>query len=205
MKCYYCKKMGHIKKECYKWKRDQKKKQDCEEKKDDDADDKALSARSASPCHRAANDCAIVPRDEAIVDSGATLHMIKNDRIITSLRKKMSTDIITAGKSSVKANLEGGTKVLLTGGASSVDITRVLCVPDLRYNLLSVGGLCNDGHTVMFTKNTCTVLNDTTIAGRGKRKEGVSVLGIAGRSVHGGCSKTSEELLTGVRPSVEHL
>ena len=34
----------------------------------------------------------------------------------------------------------------------------------------------------MFTKNTCTVLNGTTIAGRGKRKEGVYVLGITGRS-----------------------
>ncbi len=52
VKGYYCKNLGHIKKDCYKWNRGQKMTQDCEDKKDDD-DKKALSARSASLCHRA--------------------------------------------------------------------------------------------------------------------------------------------------------
>ncbi len=103
-KCYYCKKLGHIKKDCYKWKRDQKKKQDCEDKKGDD-DDKALSAHSPCPCHCMGNDSAMVARDE---DTGPTDHMMKNDLIIMSSRKNVSTDITTAGTSLVKANLEVG-------------------------------------------------------------------------------------------------
>ncbi len=59
VECYHCNKFDHIEKNCYKWKLDQKKKQDCEEKKDD-IDDNALSGRSASTCLRAGNGCAMV-------------------------------------------------------------------------------------------------------------------------------------------------
>ncbi len=82
----------------------------------------------------------------------------------------MSTDNAAAGKASLKAKLEGGTKVLMTGGANSVGMSRVLCVLNLRDNLLSVDGLCYYGNTVMFTKNACTVLNGTNLVGRGERK-----------------------------------
>ena len=79
-----------------------------------------MSALSPSPCLRAVNDCAMLARDEAIVDSGVTVHMILSDQIITSSRKKVKTDITTAGKSSGKENLEGGARVPLTCGADSV-------------------------------------------------------------------------------------
>ncbi len=112
----------------------------------------------------------MVALGEAIVDSGSTLHLMKNDWIITSPRKKVSTDITTEGKSSVKAISEVGAKVLLTDGANSFDMRRILCVPDLRDNLLSVDGLCDDGHTDMFINNACTVLNGATIVRRVERK-----------------------------------
>ncbi len=106
--------MGHIKKDYYKGKRDQKKERYCKGKKDND-DDKAFPAPSASPFHPSVNGCTIVARDEAIVDSSATVHLIKNDRIIASFRKKVSTDITTAGTSSEKVNacteLKGATIV----------------------------------------------------------------------------------------------
>ncbi len=117
---------------------------------------------------------------EATVDSGAAVRMMKNDRIIASSRKKVSTDINTAGNTSVKANLDGRAKVLMIGGANSVDMSRVLSVPYLRDNLLSVGGLCDVAHTVIFTNIECTVLNGTTIVGRGERKGVVYVFGIMG-------------------------
>ena len=59
---------------------------------------------------------------------------------------------------------------------------RVLCVLDLRDNLLSVGGLVDDRHTVMFTKKACTALYGTTIVGRGGRKGSIYVLGITKQS-----------------------
>ena len=56
----------------------QKKKQDGEKEKED----KVLSAFSAGRCHFNSKRCAMVARDRAILDSGVTVHMIKDDQII---------------------------------------------------------------------------------------------------------------------------
>ena len=132
--------------------------------------------------HRAGNNRAMFARDNAVLDSGATANMMKNNRIITLSRKTVLPDIITAGKSSVKANLEGGAKELMTGGANSLDMSRVPCVPDLRDNLISVGGLRDDGHTVMLIKRACTVLNSDAIVGLGER-EGAFMCFVSGNEV----------------------
>ncbi len=108
--------------------------------------------------------------------------MIENVRIITSSRKKMSTDITSAEKSSVEENVEGEAKVLLTGGTNSVYMSHVLFVPDLQDNFLLVGRLCDDGHTVMSTKNACTGLNGTTVIKSSERRGGAYVFGNTGRS-----------------------
>ncbi len=88
----------------------------------------------------------------------------------------MSTDITIARKSPVKANLEGWAMLLLAGGANSVDKSRVLCAPELKDNWLSVGGLSDDGHNVMFIQNACTLLKGASIVGRVEHKRGVTVM-----------------------------
>ena len=177
VKCYYCDKVGHIVRDCYKLKSDRKRKNGDESKRATD-DDRALSARPAGTRHRLGNNDKMVAHREAIVDSGATVHMVKDHRLIKSSRRKVSTEIATAGKSSIKAEIEGKARVRLTGGKRSVIMNRILCVPELRDDLLSVGGLCDDGNKILFTKHGCTVLKGTSVLRRGKRKGGVYKINI---------------------------
>ena len=182
VKCYYCDKVGHVVRDCYKLKADRKRKNGGENRKATD-DDRALSARPAGIRNRLGNNNKMVAHREAIVDSGATVHMVKDDRLIKSSRRKVSTEIATAGKSSIKAEIEGKARVRLTGGKRSVEMSRVLCVPELRDNLLSVGGLCDDGHKVLFTKHGCTVWHGTSVVGRGRREGGVYTMKYSEESI----------------------
>lgn len=62
--------------------------------------------------------------------------------------------------------------VSLTGGTEPVVLSRVLHVPKIRDNLISVAGLCDDGHRVVFDSTGCAVTKSGKVVGRGYRKGG---------------------------------
>ena len=59
-------------------------------------------------------------------------------------------------------------------------MSRVLLVPKLLSNLISVGRLCFDSNTVVLTKDSCNVMSGATVVGHGKRKGRLCILGIQG-------------------------
>ncbi len=76
--------------------------------------------------------------DYALLDSGATCHMVNDRKWFTGRERDFNTKITTAGRSAIWAASEGAADVFFGSGAVRVHLGRVLYVPTLSTNLISV-------------------------------------------------------------------
>ena len=154
--CHYCGKLGHFKKECRKFaqaqaaekgkpKRSQGKKQS---NQDAMLISHALSARSSR---------------NWVVDSGATCHMSNDRSLFAEMRELPSSEKVTLGDGhDLEATGEGTVNLemlLPDGNSRSCALQKVLFVPKLAYNLVSVSRATQSGKTVKFDSTGCTFVN----------------------------------------------
>ncbi|KOB70462.1 Retrovirus-related Pol polyprotein from transposon TNT 1-94 [Operophtera brumata] len=140
---HYCKKQGHIKSKCFKWKRLKKQENAKEEQ-----------TMTASPFYASA-------KTDFIVDSGSTSHMCNNDNLFVDFKSnKVSINcadktakLQSSGMGSVQVTINGVTKILKD----------VMYVPQLSENLLSVSKMCERGLVVVFKKDGCFIYEECTI------------------------------------------
>ena len=148
--CHYCKKPGHFKRDCPRARSSEK--TDSKHKKSSSTNamliDNALVAKS---------------RDDWIIDSGASSHMCNDQSMFTVLRQ--TTEKVTLGDGSTLAVTGQGTvclDMLLADGTKKECLLRkVLYVPELAYNLVSVSRATEAGKTVHFDDDDCEFRNDT--------------------------------------------
>ena len=85
-----------------------------------------------------------------LVDSGASRNMTGNHGALTSYRKKKFTTQVELGDDSTY-NIEGvGSTSLQLDSGTVLHIDVILYVPGLKKNLLSIAGLEDKGHKVLF-------------------------------------------------------
>ena len=90
-----------------------------------------------------------------LVDSGASRHMTGNHGALTSYRKKFTTQVELGDDSIYKIEGVDSTSLQLDSG-TVLHIDDSLYVPGLKKNLLSVAGLEDKGHIVLFMdKKVC--------------------------------------------------
>lgn len=154
-RCYRCKKVGHIIKDCPK----PAQKKTVKDKTDNS---KAfLIALSAN-----------IKRGQWYIDSGATGHMCSEKSIMSDVSDEKSIEVsvangdklYTAGKGCVKVNLKNG--IVKT-------ISNVFYVPNLTTNLLSVSALVNKGFRVVFSSGRCRILDNGTVVATATLCDGV--------------------------------
>ena len=70
--------------------------------------------------------------------------------------------------------------ISIIGNNSHTQIKNVLLVENLKFNLLSISQLCDNGYRVCFESNACHIINSTTnqIIYSGKKHENVYVIHI---------------------------
>ena len=143
--CHYCKKPwpGHFKRDCPRVRSSEK--TDSKHKKSSSTNamliDNALVAKS---------------RDDWIIDSGASSHKCNDRSMFTTLRE--TTEKVTLGDGSTLAVTGQGTvclDMLLADGTKKCLLRRVLYVPELAYNLVSVYRATEAGKTVHFDDDDC--------------------------------------------------
>lgn len=153
--CHYCGRKGHRIEQCFK-------KQKAEEDEDSDT-----SSKKAFSC--------FVPDSSSNVwylDSGASNHMTSHEDILFEKRKSNINEIITANNSKMKVHGVGKTNLFLNG--EKIEVDKVLYVPDLSCNLLSVNQLLQKGNRVNFNKDFCSIYaSDNTLITRCKSTDGV--------------------------------
>lgn len=138
--CTYCKKTGHVEKRCFKKRRDEKAAKS-------DEHTMLASAYSASST------------GDFIIDSGATNHMSCDPSLVEDTTSKRCAISIANGESLSSESLG---KVFLS---SNIRLDKVLYVPSLSNNLISVSQMTEKGYVVIFHKTYCKIYDKCEITG----------------------------------------
>lgn len=176
-KCHHCGKLGHIKRNCWKFIAESKNSQSKEMSNNSKTNCRDSSGDSAGlvACNNVAanlNDTF----DAWIIDSGATSHMSNDIKLFCDYKILDHFENVSLGDGhslSVKGKGNVHVKVCLPGNIEkSVKIHDVLHVPGLSYNLLSIPKVTNRRKVTVFNDNECKIydMNDDLFAVG--RKEG---------------------------------
>jgi transposase InsO family protein len=178
--CFFCKKSGHFKQDCFKykkWKANNEKREKVNEVKD-------KNERSGSVCfsvHDRKNQ-----KDVWYIDSGATSHMSNDESFFKTLEKRKMRDVTVANGESAKVLGIGRGELHCLNGkdeAVKVCLEDVLYVPDLTENLLSVKRLAKTGHSVGFTGEQCEISKNNIVIAKGKLSPDMYELRVPHRSL----------------------
>ena len=162
--CHYCKKPGHFKRDCKKFAKAQssEKQKQRSERGHDSSDDAMLVS----------NALLAKSRNDWIIDSGATSHMCNDRSMFTELNEQGPSEEVTLGDgSSLEVAGEGTVHidmVLSDGSKRGCALRKVLYVPKLAYNLISVSRSAQSGKSVSFDDSGCEFVNqagETTAVG----------------------------------------
>lgn len=156
--CNYCRKSGHVKRNCFKFKNDKVK----EENR------KPVEARQANEeqCSAVCFKASIGSKKVWCVDSGSSSH-VTNDRgffrkFDDSVRVKVwlangaSTTSVGIGEGILECYDDGG-------NLNNIPVKEVLYVPDLDGGLLSVRKLTQKGLKVVFHETQCNIIVENSI------------------------------------------
>ena len=161
--CHYCKKPGHFKQNCREFAKDKQSSRG--------------NGRRRNPTHqpkreRQPSQDAMVISDalmarskkDWVIDSGATSHMCNDRSNFTEYEQLRSDDKVTLGDGSTLKVAGEGTvdldMLLDDGTRRSCALKKVLYVPKLAYNLVSVPRAGDAGKTVHFDDSSCEFRNE---------------------------------------------
>lgn len=154
IRCYYCKKLGHIKRNCSAFKQRQNS-QTAVPQGANVADDEGEDAIMVTHALKAGHTM------NWIVDSGATCHMCANQEFFVDLQPLGKPMDVTLGDGRVLQATGRGLVTLsmrLPGGSERrCNLLDVLYVPALSYNLLSVSRAAERGYFTEFDCNGCQI------------------------------------------------
>nr|XP_017227646.1 PREDICTED: uncharacterized protein LOC108203320 [Daucus carota subsp. sativus] len=100
-----------------------------------------------------ANVCLVTKRDMWYLDSGCSRHMTGNKSLLNSIRK------VTAGSVTFGDSSKGSIVGIGDIGNGHFKIANVQLVTGLKYNLLSISQLCDNGYKVIFYPTHRSILN----------------------------------------------
>ena len=144
--CHYCKKNGHIRKDCRKWAADKRSKLDGESVNVANEDNREEVCLFIGEGNGTAPWC---------FDSGATSHMTNDTYILKSIDNSKQSSISLANGGSIKSAGVGSCKLDFMDGngkRKKVSLYRVYHVPSLATNLLSVSEITDNGFEVLFDR-----------------------------------------------------
>ena len=128
--CYKCRKPGHIARNCTRRK-------------------KTAALTVSKSCGNLSN---------WIIDSGASEHMCSDRNLFNELVKDGNFNKVTVGNNS-SLDVKGVGSIVFYSGNSRILLNRVLFVPGLAFNLISVSATSRNGNEVLFKGDACVIKN----------------------------------------------
>ena len=175
IECWYCGKPGCRVPQCHWFQEDSRKRK--KQLAEEQAEEAQMTRRSSDESEVKFTDdssYSYLPkterrsRDHAILDSGATSHMLKDDSLMIH-KNESSARINTASNKSLTAESRGSAPIHLGKGMARMQLKDVLYVPEITANLLSIAKLCDAGFKILFTKERCNVYKKRSLIGYGYR------------------------------------
>lgn len=174
VKCHYCGKPGHIKRNCRILAADERKTNSGSKYKSDTkpkAQANKATARKPEDDSSSNSDCSALVVSHAlsanatsnwIVDSGATCHMCNDKTLFSNLESLDKPQEVSLGDGHTSKATAQGVILLemkLPGGKTrECKLVDVLYVPKLSYSLLSVSKAAESGKTTKFDETGCQIL-----------------------------------------------
>ncbi|GJV45680.1 retrovirus-related pol polyprotein from transposon TNT 1-94 [Tanacetum coccineum] len=189
-KCFRCGDPNHLIRECPKLAKDKNQRaliggswSDSGEEDDEKAKDETCLVDQAS------NEICLgvdLEPDEWIKDIGCSKHMTGNRKLFSSYKAYNRGNVIFG------SNLRG---IIGKGTISndSLKIDNVEHVDNLRFNLLSVGQICDNKCRVTFSKHDSEITKDGKVIGRGIRKKALYVMELGFKPKDKICLATIDE------------
>ena len=168
--CFFCKKTGHLKKECRAWKA-----KVAELKKNGVHHHKAKTAKEDEN-DSMGNEVAFringgnYSANSWCIDSGATSHMTNNREFFTEFDESRK-DKITVANGQQVTSVGVGNGYLhcnVSDTVNKIPVKNVLFVPSLESNLLSVKQLTKQGNMVTFNGDNCVITKANVTLATGK-------------------------------------
>ncbi|GJR05989.1 retrovirus-related pol polyprotein from transposon TNT 1-94 [Tanacetum coccineum] len=125
--------------------------------------------------------------DEWIKDSRCTKHMTGNRNLFSTYKAYNGGNVIFG------SNLYGNIIGKGTISNDSLNIDNVEHVDNLRFNLLSVGQICDNKCRVTFSKHDSEITKDGKVIGRGIRKKDLYVMKLGNKPKDKICLATIDE------------
>ncbi|GJW27787.1 retrovirus-related pol polyprotein from transposon TNT 1-94 [Tanacetum coccineum] len=125
--------------------------------------------------------------DEWIKDSGCSKHMMGNRKLFSTYKAYNGGNVIFG------SNLRGNIIGKGTISHDSLIIENVEHVDNLKFNLLSVGQICDNKCKVVFTEHDSEIIKDEKVIGRGIRKRGLYVMKLGNKPEDKICLATLDE------------
>lgn len=167
--CYFCKKIGHLKKDCIKYQKwkERNPAKTIQKVCQVVSNGMGADASSSETCVHVENGDTTWDRNDWCIDSGATSHMSNNKEFFKNLKNCNKENVRLANGSYAEIEGRGDGEILCEdseGNPLAMPIKDVLFVPALKENLLSVKRLTENEIEVAFTKGKCTIkYKDVTI------------------------------------------
>jgi hypothetical protein len=169
--CYYCKKEGHLKRDCTLLKKKEDEKNEKQSRKED--------AKLVSNMRTNFEDVCFVSglKENAssfwFLDSGATSHMTWDESFFDRL-EFFDGSILLANGERVECKGSGSGKLTISelGGSKTLGLENVLFVPGLHCNLISISTITEQGFQVLFGDGEFAILRNglPVVQGRGRDK-----------------------------------
>ena len=158
-RCHHCKKLGHNTEYCYDLygkgrNKSRVKKKEWVKKETMVRNDDYTSQKKAM--------CG-----EWFLDSGCSRHMTGNSLLLTNLKTTKGQPVIFGGGAKGQVIGKGCLKE-----NNMPELTEVLLVDGLTANLISISQLCDDGFSVIFSRDECEVKSHYSVVMRCKKSEG---------------------------------
>ncbi|KAI5336607.1 hypothetical protein L3X38_015875 [Prunus dulcis] len=150
IQCYNCKQYGHIKSTCKNKTNGGAESSFVHEKASERENDNVVLLAYAAA--REGNVCA----EKWYLDSGCSNHMTGNKSAFVNFKHTNNSEVRIGDGGKLVAKGSGDILFLSKSGEQK-RISDVLYVPDLNYNLLSVGQLLRKGHNIQFREDQCVI------------------------------------------------
>jgi hypothetical protein len=155
--CNYCKKEGHIKRNCFKLKNKTSSEENNQQNSRDQDNQKANFATSGkSFCFASLNENC---KDLWFVDSGASAHMCGNMKFFKTFVSRNVPVHLADGNAIQSTGIGSGylNTIDSSGKEITIEVKDVLFVPNLKGSLLSVQQLVKKGFEVCFSGEICEI------------------------------------------------
>ena len=155
IRCHYCKKLGHMIKDCHERMKNEKEKKPVQPQRS-----KGKGANVSLLATYALATSRLNQRNSWIVDSGATCHICCNKKLFNELELESSVEITLGDNTTIKSSGSGTVKLQLDGSHRNGILHNVLFVPQLTFNLLSVTQTTKYGNRAVFYDTGCHIINN---------------------------------------------